>query len=115
MDAMTINVTTKRESLPRFDAAGFCRACRHGPPDEDQVATAVAYLRLLRPSTQSTCSSYVLKHRAEAWGRANGREPYVSNGALIEAAARLGLVIEPTGINASIGVSKRDVRALKAR
>ena len=60
-------------------------------------------------------SSYHLKHRAENWGKRWGGSTYVSNGALIEAAIRLGLVIRPYGINANIGVSQREVRALKQR
>jgi hypothetical protein len=54
-----------------------------------------------------------LKHRAENWGNQHGMESYVSNGALIEAAIRLGLTIKPVNINANIGVSVKDVKALE--
>ena len=82
-------------------------------PTEDEIAAAVAYLIQLRPTTKRPMySSYSLKHRAESWGRYNGREPYVSNGALIAAAVRLQLPIFPHGINAEIGVSRSDVDAL---
>jgi hypothetical protein len=111
----SINVIAKRESLPSFDAAGFCRTCRYGPPEDDQVKTAIAFLSQVRPSKRPTISSYILKHRAEDWGKRNGLEPYVSNGAMIAAAIRLDLVIERHGINATIGVSKRDVRTLRER
>jgi hypothetical protein len=81
-------------------------------PDEHQIEIALAYLSRLRPTKRATMSSYSLKHCAERWERHNGRNVYVSNGALIAAAIRLELTIIPHGINASIGVSRRDVAAL---
>lgn len=110
------------KQLPPHDSNGFYLmdgrphplGC-YGPPKspcEKQVETAVAYLSQLKPTKQPTSSSYYLKHRAEQWGRRHGMEPYVSNGALIEAAIRLGLTIKPLHINADIGVSIRDVKAL---
>jgi hypothetical protein len=108
--------------LPPHDSNGFYlpdgRPAPHGcygpqhAPEVDEVETAVAYLSQLQPTKQPTTSSYYLKHRAEKWGRRHGHSSYVSNGALIAAAIRLELPIEPTGINANIGVSKRDVKAL---
>lgn len=108
--------------LPPHDSNGFYlsngkphpRGCYgpSNPPREKEVETALAYLSQLKPTKQPTCGSYYLKHRAERWGRYNGMEPYVSNGALIEAAIRLGLTIKPLNINADIGVSKRDVKTL---
>jgi hypothetical protein len=108
--------------LPPFDSNGFYLTDGsrdpHGfygpprPPDADQVETALAYLSQLGRTKQPTFSSYYLKHRAEGWGRFFAETNYVSNGALIAAAVRLGLVIKPFGINAGIGVSKRDVDRL---
>lgn len=87
------------------------------PPEAAQVATAVAFLRLLTPTHAATWQSpgsYGLKHDAEQWGRVNGLEPYVSNGALIAAAVELGYPIwYRRGSNAAIGVSKRDLRHIR--
>jgi len=111
---------TKPNKLPPHDSNGFYlpNGEPHSrgyyglptPPLEKQVETALAYLSQLKPTKQPTFSSYHLKHCAERWGKRHGMEPYVSNGALIEAAIRLGLVIKPNNINAGIGVSKHDPR-----
>lgn len=91
------------------------------PPEAAQVATAVAFLRLLTPTHAATWQSpgsYGLKHDAEQWGRVNGLEPYVSNGALIAAAVEIGYPIWHRGRgspNAAIGVSKRDLSRLRKR
>jgi hypothetical protein len=84
------------------------------PVSENQVFTAVMFLSQFRPTKRGTYCSYFLKHAAERWGRKVGLCSYVSNGALIKAALRLGLVIDeylscfPTSPNAKIGISKRD-------
>lgn len=73
----------------------------------------MAFLRLFRPTKKGTFSSYWLKHEAERWGGKNGMRSYVSNGALLLAAFRLGLTVAPhrsPSPNAQIGLSKRDVR-----
>ncbi len=108
--------------LPPLDSNGFYlmdgRPAPHGcydqpqPPADDQTETALAYMSQLKPTKRPTYSSYYLKHHAEEWGRRHGHCSYVSNGALIAAAIRLKLVIKPTGINADIGVSRHDVKAL---
>jgi hypothetical protein len=114
--------TVTISKLPPHDSNGFylpggkpcpsgCYSAPHAP-ENDQVETALAYLSQLTPTKRPTYSSYYLKHRAESWGKCHGHSSYVSNGALIEAAIRLGLTIKPTGINAGIGVSVRDVKAL---
>jgi hypothetical protein len=110
--------------LPPHDSNGFYlpdgRPCPGGfyrgrtPPIDREVKTAIAYLSQLTPTKRPTYSSYYLKHRAENWGKRHGHCSYVSNGALIEAAIRLGLTIKPISINAHIGVSVRDVKALWA-
>lgn len=100
--------------LPPLDYRGFCSEHElKERPDQEQIETAKAYLRLLKPTKRPVVSSYSLKHRAEHWGKDNGMEPYVSNGALIAAALLLGLAIKPTGINALIGVSQRSVKKLE--
>ncbi|MET3993354.1 hypothetical protein ABID65_005006 [Bradyrhizobium sp. S3.9.2] len=82
----------------------------------DQVQTAIAFLRLFRPTKRGTYSSYFLKHEAERWGQRKGFCCYVSNGALLCAALHLGLVIDeyrdrfPTSPNARIGISRRDFK-----
>jgi esterase/lipase superfamily enzyme len=103
-------------TLPPRDANGFCVPNGHpyGAPKFAEVETAAAYLSLVGSTGRSTLSSYYLKHCAERLGRHHGMEPYVSNGALIEAAIRLGLTIKPgRSINASIGVSLRNVELLE--
>jgi hypothetical protein len=82
----------------------------------DQIRTAAAYLRLLRPTktvpATGALGSYTLKHCAERWGRAHGMAPYVTNGALIAAAAALGLPMRDgsgDSPNVAIGVAHADV------
>lgn len=82
----------------------------------EQVATAIAYLRLCTPTKQAKLKSYGLKHLAEAWGATQGLSPYVSNGALIAAAVYLGFPTRPDcycfgvyvgpGLNLLVGVAK---------
>ena len=106
--------------LPPHDSNGFwqmngqpwpgCAYAAWSPPEEDQVQTAMMYLALFKPVKRGGVSSYGLKHRAENWGGRNGRSSYVANGALIEAAIRLGLTVKPYRINALIGVSRSEVR-----
>lgn len=55
----------------------------------EQVATGIEALKALPLSERS--HAYAVKHRAEQWGRRNGMAPYVSNGAIIVAAIRLGI------------------------
>jgi hypothetical protein len=104
--------------LPAVNANGFYRddKDKRGPPAEDEVETAVAYLSLVKPTKRcNNLNSYALKHDAEEWGGRNGKCNYVSNGALIAAAIRLGLRIKPcsdTSLNAYIGVSRSDVRRI---
>jgi hypothetical protein len=95
------------------------RARTPGAIPADQITTAACYLRLLTPRKTvprgGVLSSYGLKHHAEDWGRANGMCPYVSNGALIAAAAALGLpmrVGSGDGPNVAIGVRAADVERI---
>lgn len=66
------------------------------PPDSAQVSTAEAFLRTPPRTPNVTASnpdSYTLKHEAERWGEVNGLEPYVSTGALLQAARNLDIPI----------------------
>lgn len=81
------------------------------PPDENEVATAMAFLATLwrteTVSPRSPCSRS-LKHLAEQWGSRQGMESYVSNGALIRAAHDLGIPLRrqaEKSPNALVGVS----------
>jgi hypothetical protein len=87
-------------------------------PNEDQVQTAIAYLnkyaKQLKGTTDSGVGSYGLKHRVERWGRENGLQPYVTNGAAIEAVRRMGwpIAVSETQdgamrINAYLGLKER--------
>jgi hypothetical protein len=113
---------------PRGAWHEFPRLCEYGlrpprgdlptPARADQVATAVAFLRLFHPTKTGRVDSYRLKHEAERWGAKNGMCAYVSNGALLLAAMCLDLVVEeyrncwPSSPNAKIGVSRSDLKRL---
>ena len=81
----------------------------------EQVATAIAFLRLCIPTKVPTKGSYGLKHEAECWGRRNGRCRYVANGELIAAAIYLGFCIsdKACGPNVDVGVHRRSLRKLQ--
>lgn len=88
--------------------------------DHAQIETAIEFLRLCRKTKQATSvSSYWLKHVAERWGRRNGFEPYVTNGAAIVAALALGFVVKrisrigSKNPNARIGVYWRDLTQIE--
>ena len=107
--------------LPPHDANGFYlngsapRYCEPETPDEKEVETALAYLSRLDRTKHPNLNSYSLKHLAEKWGKRHGMQSYISNGALIEAAVRLGIPcreVNQSSINALIGVSIRSVRRL---
>src|SRR5204863_6848975 len=103
-----------RYRSPRFGANGLHpgRRSEPSPIQPDEVATAMAFLQMFRPTQRAYVSSYSLKHAAENWGRTVGLRAYVSNGALILAALMLGLAVRPSNgwlnPNAAIGTSKRD-------
>jgi hypothetical protein len=88
------------------------------PVRANQVATAIAFLSMCEPTKTGRISSYSLKHAAERWGARNSLCSYITNGALITAALRLGLVVEeyrdcwPSSPNALIGVRQSDFRRL---
>jgi hypothetical protein len=95
------------EDLP-IDASGFVwRAPAGEPPDEDQVRVCADILRGLRVTKTSGLYSYSAKHRVES---AVGQ--YVSNGALIEAARRVGVPIACSDGNPNgfLFVDRRDFR-----
>jgi hypothetical protein len=80
----------------------------------DQVETAMAFLKLLRPTAKPTVGTGSLKHHCEDWGGLNGLCAYISRGALISAAVALGLTVRPnrSGADVEIGVSIKDLRKL---
>lgn len=83
---------------PRL-AGGVEGSARH-PPDESEIEVCTAWLRKFAdptPRIRRKHTSYGLKHAVERWtAREQGTRGYVSNGAFIEAARRLGYRIEPT-------------------
>jgi hypothetical protein len=83
----------------------------------DQVETAMAFLKLLRPTKHPTIDSGSLKHDCENWGSINGMSPYVSRGALTAAAIVLGYPVRAYrhGPHVAIGVSITDLRELNAK
>jgi hypothetical protein len=81
-----------------------------------QVQTAMAFLKLLRPTKHPTIDSGTLKHDAESWGSVNGLCAYVSRGALTAAAIGLGYPVRAYryGPHVAIGVSLKDLKGLNA-
>lgn len=83
-----------------------------------QVRTALIWLSQLEKTKNaarySSGYSYGLKHQCESWGRENGLEPYVSNGALIAAAIFLGFPYKVDDLNAFIGISRRSLREVRS-
>jgi|SRR5579863_2182284 len=78
-----------------------------GPPDPEEVSVCKAFLGRCERTKIPRVGSYGLKHIIERWA---GK--YVSNGACIQAALDLGLVVRPYGPgnpNARLGVSRRSV------
>jgi hypothetical protein len=86
------------------------------PPDEEQICICTEFFRLCQPTKTGRRHSYGLKHVIESWARNTGRGVYVSNGACIEAARLLGLVVMAAdqGPNCFIGVSTRSIRKLRS-
>jgi len=71
-------------------------------PEEQQIALATGWLRQfarpLKRVSRKRGTSYALKHQVEHWARSeNVDDPYVSNGAFIVAALRLGYVFRRAG------------------
>lgn len=89
--------------------------------DSAQVQTAKAFLLTLtrtKSATRRSPYSYMLKHNAENWGRANGMEPYVTNDAVIAAAFELDLLVLWEGgrsPNALIGVTRASENRARER
>lgn len=93
------------------DRRGGCYSKTRSLPPRDQVDTAKAFLAACCKRTSTVRrkhSSYRWKHEAERWGHNNKLSSYVSNGALIQAAAELNCDIRPTepgSINAWISIA----------
>jgi hypothetical protein len=82
----------------------------------DQVETAMAFLKLLRPTKHPTTGSGSLKHHAEDWGSINGLSSYISRGAWTVAAIALGYPVRAYryGGDVQIGVSIGDLGKVNA-
>ena len=82
------------------------------PIHDDQIETAMAFLRLLRPTTRPTIGSGTLKHDCESWGSVNGLSAYVSRGALVAAAVIVGYTVRAHryGADVQIGISLKDLK-----
>jgi hypothetical protein len=103
-----------REMFPNLSGEGIRLYPGSTPQQihENQVETAMAFLKLLRPTRRPTMGSGTLKHDCENWGSANGMSAYVSRGALTAAAIGLGLSVRAYrhGGDVQIGVSTGDLR-----
>jgi hypothetical protein len=109
-------LTLARQRFPELSGDGI-RTYPGGAPQPvhaDQTETAMAFLKLLRPTTRPTIDTGTLKHDAENWGSVSGLCAYVSRGALISAALMLGLKVCPhrCGGDAQIGVSIQDLKQI---
>jgi hypothetical protein len=105
-----------RQRFPDLSGDGI-RVYPGSTPQEihaDQIETAMAFLRLLRPTKILTIGSGTLKHNCETWGSVNGLCAYVSRGALTAAAVAMGYHMRAytVGPHVEIGVSLRDLRKL---
>jgi hypothetical protein len=107
-----------RERFPDLSGDGI-RVYPGAAPQQmhdNQVETALAFLRLLRPTRRPTMGSGTLKHDCENWGSANGLCAYVSRGTLTAAAIALGYPVTAyrSGPHVQIGVSITDLRKVNA-
>jgi hypothetical protein len=103
-------ITVAKAAFPSLGDFGFGKPWE--PINPAHVATAMAFLNRCRKTKKPTRGSYGLKHLAERWGRDNGLEPYITNGALIVAAVALGFKVirqSSSDPNAVIGVHKCDL------
>lgn len=101
----------------RVDGFADRRAQLLSPDTLVQVEACIAYLGHIRKTvgvSRKAPQSYALKHRVEEWSGATGGVSYVSNGTFILAALVEGVPVEPTGLNANVGLFVRDVDALKS-
>jgi hypothetical protein len=107
-----------RQRFPQLSGDGIRLSAGAAPQPihADQVQTAMAFLRLLRPTKHSTIDSGTLKHDVENWGSVTGMSSYVSRGATIAAAIGLGLSVCPFryGGDVQIGVNSKDLKGLNA-
>lgn len=100
--------------IEQVDSAGLwprrhaCDVELRDPPPEKQIALCVEWLKLYitpRRTVNTKASSYGLKHTVETWAG-----EYISNGAFIAAAQRLGYRIHrcvPMCVNAHFNMSFR--------
>jgi hypothetical protein len=115
MGEAELAIAEVKAAVPQLGTFGMLDRNKRGLAAE-QVATAMAFLRQCQKQKTPNRSSYQLKHVTEHWGRCNGMEPYVTNGALIVAAIFLGFAVEWDGrsLHVGVAVSVRDVARLDA-
>jgi hypothetical protein len=111
-------IVKARELFPDLSGDGI-RLYPGSTPQQihaDQIETAMAFLKLLRPTKRPTIDSGTLKHHCEDWGSVTGLSSHVSRGALTVAAIALGLSVRayPNGPHVAIGVSLSDLRPVNA-
>lgn len=106
--------SSKRIDEGAVDANGILQpgAVGRGKPPEREVALAVEYLKQCKPVKSPRKDSYGFKHEIENW-----YGTYISNGAAIVAALRLGFPVKhiPSTPNCLIGVSAKERPRVKER
>ncbi len=110
MTEAEVNANGLRQYTPEYPHAA----------DEEQVRVCTEFLQRCqrtqanRLTWRNSVYSYGLKHHIEQWARKRDMGYYVSNGAAIVAALRLGLAVQPadSGPNAWIGVTRSSVYEL---
>lgn len=105
-----------------IDANGIVRGRPGEPPDPGEVDACKAFIQAYGEPTASVqrreMHSYSLKHAVEAWSRRRGGVPYVSTGALLQAAAELKVRFEPVAplsVNAYFSLRWNRYRKARAR
>jgi len=109
-DEISCAIRAVMEQYSQLTAYGFFHPLRNASFDDDrhqmfdtnfafQVETAMEFIqRRCRPTKTLNGFSYALKHVAEAFGSVNGLASYVPNGAIIVAAAILGIRLKRIGL-----------------
>jgi len=115
------NIAKVMKQHPRLTANGFDtrRKLPQTPintvPDEVQAALDYldgTHMRVVKAKDESP-NSYHVKHCAERWYQAQGKNVYVSNGAMIAACVIAEIPIQwgrAWGMNAGIGVHRIDLK-----
>lgn len=95
-----------RSASPYFNMDAARRYLAESVRSVEVAMDYLATLPQVRSSSRRARGSYELKHKAERTPLAMAEvDGYVSNGCLIAAAYMLELEVEPTGLNAMVGVT----------